>query len=93
MLLKTRICSAIEKAPALGSHDEVVAILCGVIPDLAVDQLHAVLVRPDGSVRIALGPDDLMEAREGHPGGFGTARVDQRVPDVGVGQRLHTLPA
>ena len=34
------------------------AILCGVIPDLAVDRIHAVLVRPDGSVRIALGPDD-----------------------------------
>lgn len=49
---------AIEKAPPLGSHDEVVAILCGVIPDLAVDQIHAVLVRPDGTVRIALGPDD-----------------------------------
>jgi hypothetical protein len=59
---------AIEKAPPLGSHAEVVAILCGVIPDLAVDQIHAVLARPDGSVRIALGPDDpvptaVIEAR------------------------------
>ena len=59
---------AIETAPPLGSHAEVVAILCGVIPDLAVDHLHAVLARPDGSVRIALGPDDpvptaVVEAR------------------------------
>jgi hypothetical protein len=59
---------AIEKAPPLGSHTEVVTILCGVIPDLAVDQIHAVLTRPDGSVRIALGPDDpvataVVEAR------------------------------
>jgi hypothetical protein len=59
---------AIETAPPLGSHDEVVAILCGVIPDLGVDRLHAVLARPDGSVRIALGPDDpvptaVLEAR------------------------------
>ena len=49
---------AIETAPPLGSHADVVAILCGVIPDLAVDQIHAVLARPDGSVKIALGPDD-----------------------------------
>lgn len=59
---------AIETAPPLGSHAEVVAILCGVIPDLAVDQIHAVLARPDGSVKIALGPDDpvptaVLEAR------------------------------
>ena len=59
---------AIETAPPLGSHAEVVSILCGVIPDLAVDQIHAVLARPDGSVRIALGPDDpvptaVVEAR------------------------------
>ena len=59
---------AIETAPPLGSHDEVVAILCGVIPDFAVDRLHAVLARPDGSVKIALGPDDpvptaVLEAR------------------------------
>jgi hypothetical protein len=59
---------AIEAAPPLGSHESVVAILCGVIPDLAVDQIHAVLARPDGSVRIALGPDDpvptaVVEAR------------------------------
>jgi hypothetical protein len=59
---------AIETAPPLGSHDEVVAILRGVIPDLVVDHLHAVLARPDGSVRIALGPDDpvptaVLEAR------------------------------
>ena len=59
---------AIETAPALGSHAEVVAILCGVIPDLVIDQIHAVLARPDGSVRIALGPDDpvptaVVEAR------------------------------
>ena len=49
---------AIETAPPLGSHAEVVAILCAIIPDLAVDHLHAVLARPDGSVKIALGPDD-----------------------------------
>lgn len=59
---------AIETAPPLGSHAEVVAILRGVIPDLVVDHLHAVLARPDGSVRIALGPDDpvptaVLEAR------------------------------
>ncbi len=59
---------AIETAPPLGSHREVVAILCGVIPDLVVDQIHAVLTRPDGSVRVALGPDDpvptaVVEAR------------------------------
>jgi hypothetical protein len=58
----------IETAPPLGAHAEVVSILCGVIPDLAVDQIHAVLARPDGSVRIALGPDDpvptaVVEAR------------------------------
>jgi hypothetical protein len=49
---------AIETAPPLGSHAEVVAILCAIIPDLTVDHLHAVLARPDGSVKIALGPDD-----------------------------------
>ena len=49
---------AVETAPALGSHADVVAILCAIIPDLVVDHLHAVLARPDGSVKIALGPDD-----------------------------------
>ena len=49
---------AIETAPPLGSHAEVVAILCGVIPDLAVDRIHAVLARPDGSVANRARPDD-----------------------------------
>jgi len=59
---------AIETAPPLGSRAEVVAILRGVISDLAVDPSRGVLARPDGSVRVDLGRDDpiptaVLEAR------------------------------
>jgi hypothetical protein len=49
---------AIETAPPLGSRAQVVAILRGVILDLAVDSTGTVLARPDGSVGVDLGPDD-----------------------------------
>jgi hypothetical protein len=49
---------AIETAPPLGSRAEVIAILMGVIPDLAADARHLVLARPDGSVKLNLGPHD-----------------------------------
>jgi hypothetical protein len=48
---------AIETAPPLGSRAEVAAILHGVIPDLNISK-SPVLARPDGSVRIDLGPRD-----------------------------------
>ena len=76
---------AIETAPPLGSHAEVVSILCGVIPDLAVDQIHAVLTRPDRSVRIALGPDDPVptavrrSARRGRSGTGERGAADDRL--------------
>jgi hypothetical protein len=59
---------AIETAPPLGSRAEVVAILRGVISDLAVDPARVVLARPDGSVSVDLGPNDpvptaVIEAR------------------------------
>ncbi len=59
---------AIEAAPPLGSRVEVVAMLRGVISDLAVDPTRVVLARPDGSVRVDLGPHDpvptaVIEAR------------------------------
>jgi hypothetical protein len=59
---------AIEAAPPLGSRAEVIAILRGVISDLAVDSARVVLARPDGSVRVDLGPNDpvptaVIEAR------------------------------
>ena len=59
---------AIETAPPLGSRAEVVAILRGVIPDLAFEPTRAVLARPDGSVSVDLGPQDpvptaVLEAR------------------------------
>jgi len=53
---------AIETAPPLGSRAEVVAILRGVISDLTVDRARAILVRPDGSVRVDLGPHDPIPA-------------------------------
>jgi hypothetical protein len=58
---------AIETAPPLGSRSEVVAILCGVIQDLAVDHTHAVLARPDGSVTIARRPWSMHAARPASP--------------------------
>jgi hypothetical protein len=59
---------AIETAPPLGSRAEVVAILRGIISDLAVDPTRAVLARPDGSLRVDLGsydpvPTAVLEAR------------------------------
>ncbi len=59
---------AIEAAPPLGSRADVVARLRGVISDLAVDPTRVVLARPDGSVRVDLGPHDpvptaVIEAR------------------------------
>lgn len=59
---------AIETAPPLGSRAEVVEILRGVIPDLAVDPARPVLARPDGSVKIDLGsadpvPTAVLDAR------------------------------
>ena len=59
---------AIETAPPLGSRAEVVAILRGVIPDLAFEPTRIVLSRPDGSVSVDLGPHDpvptaVLEAR------------------------------
>jgi hypothetical protein len=59
---------AIETAPPLGSRAEVVEILRGVIPDLAVDQARPVLARPDGSVHVDLGaadpvPTAVLDAR------------------------------
>lgn len=59
---------AIETAPPLGSRAEVVEILRGVIPDLAVDQVRPVLARPDGSVHVDLGaadpvPTAVLDAR------------------------------
>jgi hypothetical protein len=48
---------AIETAPPLGSRADVAAILHGVIPDLDISK-SPVLARPDGSVRIDLGPRD-----------------------------------
>jgi hypothetical protein len=59
---------AIETAPPLGSRAEVVAILRGVIPDLAFEPTRAVLTRPDGSFSVDLGPHDpvptaVLEAR------------------------------
>jgi hypothetical protein len=48
---------AIETAPPLGTRAEVAAILHGVIPDLDISK-SPVLARPDGSVRIDLGPRD-----------------------------------
>jgi hypothetical protein len=49
---------AIETAPPLGSRSDVIAMLVGVIPDLAPDAARAVLARPDGSVKVSLGPHD-----------------------------------
>jgi hypothetical protein len=49
---------AIETAPPLGSRAEVVAILRGIIVDLAVDEARSILTRSDGSLRVELGPDD-----------------------------------
>jgi hypothetical protein len=49
---------AIETAPPLGTRAEVVAILQGVIPDLAADAPVLVLARPDGSVKVNLGHGD-----------------------------------
>jgi hypothetical protein len=59
---------AIETAPPLGSRAEVVEILRGVIPDLAVDPARPVLARPDGSVKVDLGsadpvPTAVLDAR------------------------------
>ncbi len=59
---------AIETAPPLGSRAQVVAILRGVIPDLAFEPTRVVLSRPDGSVSVDLGPHEpvptaVLEAR------------------------------
>jgi hypothetical protein len=48
---------SIEMAPALGARRDVVAMLCGVIPDLTVDGAGRLLSRPD-SIRIDLGAQD-----------------------------------
>jgi hypothetical protein len=58
MLLNLDVMSgpdAIESAPPLGSRAEVIAILCGVIPDLHVDDARRMLARADDSVRLKLG--------------------------------------
>jgi len=59
---------AIETAPPLGTRDEVVAILFGVIPDLDVDNARGLLMRQDDAVRLDLGlhdpvPTAVVEAR------------------------------
>jgi hypothetical protein len=59
---------AVEGAPPLGSRADVVAILRAVISDLGFDQTGNILARPDGSIRIDLGPQDpvptaVLEAR------------------------------
>ncbi len=64
---------AIEGAPPLGTRDDVVAILYGLIPDLQPDESERVLCRQDRSIRLDLGADDpvrtvVVEAR-GQAGG------------------------
>jgi hypothetical protein len=50
---------ALEHAPPLGTRDEVVAILKGVVPDLAADpQRGPVLVGAAGALTVDLGSDD-----------------------------------
>jgi hypothetical protein len=48
---------SIETAPALGVRRDVIAILCGAIPDLVVDDTGRVLSRED-SIRIDIGAGD-----------------------------------
>jgi len=50
---------ALEHAPPLGTRDEVVAILKGVVPDLAADpQRGSILVSAAGALTVDLGSDD-----------------------------------
>jgi hypothetical protein len=49
---------AVEGAPPLGSRAAVIEILCGVVPDLAVDAERRILSRADRSLRIDLGRND-----------------------------------
>jgi hypothetical protein len=48
---------SIERAPALGSRRDVIAMLCGAIPELTVDDSRRILSRA-GSIRIDLGAQD-----------------------------------
>jgi hypothetical protein len=71
MLLNLNVMSgpeAIESAPPLGSRHTVVEILCGVVPDLHVDDHQRLLTRADGSIRLDLGASEpvatvIVEAR------------------------------
>jgi hypothetical protein len=58
----------VETAPPLGRRDEVIDILRGIVPDLAVGDGRRTLQRPDNSLRIDLGRSDsvataVIEAR------------------------------
>jgi hypothetical protein len=71
MLLNLDVTSgpdAVESAPALGARQDVIGILCGVIPDLVVDDRQRLLGRPDRSITLDLGTIDpvstvVVEAR------------------------------
>jgi hypothetical protein len=50
----------VETAPALGTRDEVIEILSGIVPDLVVDADRRGLSRPDHSLRIDVGRASLV---------------------------------
>lgn len=65
LLLKLDVMAgpeAIEIAPPLGSRRDVIAIVTGIVPDASMDDRNRVLARPDGSLRLDLGPQDPVAA-------------------------------
>jgi hypothetical protein len=63
---------AVETAPPLGGREQVIEILRGVVPDLAISANRRALYRDDNSLRLDLGAADtvattVVEAR-GEPG-------------------------